>query len=129
MNRWQAAIEDIGPGGVDKGRGGKYLILPPGYDMSKVPAGYVPMRSDTYLGYALIRSVLKSGTDADVTKAIAYSKHMKLYPLSQAANRHRRCMSMPPMSCSTPPFLMTCDSSSRSIGWCRPSRGWNATRR
>jgi hypothetical protein len=29
MNYWQAAIEDIGPGGVDKGEGGKYLVLPP----------------------------------------------------------------------------------------------------
>src|SRR5262245_616568 len=28
MDYWQAAIEDIGPGGVDKGKGGKYLILP-----------------------------------------------------------------------------------------------------
>ena len=86
MNRWQAAIEDIGPGGVDKGKGGKYLILPPGYDMSKVPAGYFPIPSDSYLGYALIRSVLRSGSDADVAKAIAYSERMKLYPLSQAAN-------------------------------------------
>lgn len=51
-----------------------------------MPAGYIPMPSDTYLGYALIRSVLKSGSDADVAKAIAYSKRMKLYPLSQAAN-------------------------------------------
>ena len=47
MNRWQAAIEDIGPGGVDKGKGGKYLILPPGYDKDKVPAGYIPMPSDS----------------------------------------------------------------------------------
>ncbi len=28
---WQTAIEDVGPAGVDKGTGGKYLILPPGY--------------------------------------------------------------------------------------------------
>jgi hypothetical protein len=32
MNYWQTAIEDVGPGGVDKGQGGKYLFLPPGYD-------------------------------------------------------------------------------------------------
>ena len=24
MNYWQAAIEDVGPGGVEKGKGGKY---------------------------------------------------------------------------------------------------------
>ncbi|HUL67887.1 MAG TPA: DUF1254 domain-containing protein [Burkholderiaceae bacterium] len=86
MNRWQAAIEDIGPGGLDKGKGGKYLVLPPGYDPSKVPAGYIPMPSDSRLGYALIRSVLKSGSDADVAKAVAYAKRMKLYPLSKAAD-------------------------------------------
>ncbi len=37
---WQAAIEDVGPAGVDKGKGGKYLILPPGYK-EKVPDGYI----------------------------------------------------------------------------------------
>src|SRR6267154_5309745 len=35
---WQAALEDVGPAGVDKGKGGKYLILPPGYKQA-VPAG------------------------------------------------------------------------------------------
>jgi hypothetical protein len=86
MNYWQAAIEDVGPGGVDKGRGGKYLVLPPGYDKDNVPVGYIAMPSDTYQGYALLRSVLKSGSDADVAKAVAYSKRVKLYPLSQAEN-------------------------------------------
>src|SRR5215472_5640904 len=27
---WQNALEDVGPEGVDKGKGGKYLITPPG---------------------------------------------------------------------------------------------------
>ncbi len=86
MNYWQAAIEDVGPGGMDKGKGGKYLILPPGYDKTKVPAGYIAMPSDTYQNYALLRSVLKSGSDADVAKAITYSKRVRLYPISQASN-------------------------------------------
>ena len=30
MDCWQAALEDVGPAGMDKGKGGKYLILPPG---------------------------------------------------------------------------------------------------
>ncbi|WP_209883614.1 DUF1254 domain-containing protein [Rhizobium leguminosarum] len=30
-NVWQVALEDAGPSGADKGKGGKYLILPPGY--------------------------------------------------------------------------------------------------
>jgi len=86
MNYWQAAIDDVGPGGVDKGKGGKYLFLPPGYDKAKVPDDYIPMPSDTYQGYALLRSILKSGSDADVEKAVNYAKRIKLYPLSQTAN-------------------------------------------
>jgi hypothetical protein len=86
MNYWQAAIEDVGPGGVDKGKGGKYLMLPPGYARDKAPAGYIAMPSDTYQGYALLRSVLQSGSDADVAKAVAYAKRIKVYPLSQGAN-------------------------------------------
>ncbi len=30
MDASQAALEDVGPAGVDKGKGGKYLIPPPG---------------------------------------------------------------------------------------------------
>lgn len=86
MNYWQAAIEDVGPGGMDKGKGGKYIILPPGYDKSKIPAGYIPMRSDTYRGYALLRSILKSGSSADVNAAVEYGKRVKLYPYSQVAD-------------------------------------------
>ena len=32
MDVWQCALEDEGPAGVDKGQGGKYLILPPGHE-------------------------------------------------------------------------------------------------
>ena len=84
MDVWQSALEDVGPAGVDKGEGGKYLILPPGYK-DKMPAGYFALPSDTYEGYALLRSIPKSGSDADVAKAVAYAKRVKLYPLSQAA--------------------------------------------
>lgn len=91
MNYWQAAIEDVGPGGVDKWNGGKYLFLPPGYDKAKIPNGYIPMRSDTYQGYALLRSVLRSGSDADVAKAVTYSKRIKLgIPDGLAAHRRFR---------------------------------------
>ena len=80
---WQTAIEDVGPAGVDKGKGGKYLILPPGYKIP-IPADYIAMPSPTYGGYAILRSNLKSGSDADVAKAVAYGKRVKFYPLQQA---------------------------------------------
>jgi hypothetical protein len=82
---WQAALEDVGPAGVDKGKGGKMLILPPGYK-EQVPNGYIALPSETYRGYALLRSILRGGSDADVAKAVAYGKRVKLYPLSQASN-------------------------------------------
>jgi hypothetical protein len=85
MDAWQCALEDVGPAGVDKGKGGKYLILPPGYK-DKVPDGYIVLPSDTLAGYALLRSNLKSGSEADVARAVAYGKRVKLYPLAQAAN-------------------------------------------
>jgi hypothetical protein len=44
------------------------------------------MPSDNYQGYALLRSILKSGSEVDVAKAVAYSMRIKLYPLSQAAS-------------------------------------------
>ena len=80
---WQTALEDVGPAGVDKGKGGKYLILPPDYKGAP-PNGYIVLQSSTYQSYALLRSNLASGSDADIAKAAAYGKRVKVYPLSQA---------------------------------------------
>jgi hypothetical protein len=82
---WQTAIEDVGPAGLDKGKGGKYLILPPGY-REQVPSGYIALQSYTYQGYALLRSILKSNSDDGVRNAVGYGQRIKLYPLSQAAH-------------------------------------------
>ena len=85
MDVWQVPLEDVGPAGVDKGKGGKYLILPPNHSAA-VPDGIIALPSMNYQGYALLRSILRSGSDADVAKAVDYAKRIKLYPLSQAAN-------------------------------------------
>lgn len=82
---WQMPLEDVGPFGADQGKGGKYLILPPDYK-DQPPQGYFVLRPDTYTGYALIRSNLKSHDDADITAAVNYGKRLKVYLLSQAAN-------------------------------------------
>jgi hypothetical protein len=85
MDAWQVPLEDVGPAGVDKGQGGKYLILPPNHSAA-APAGYIALPSPNYQGYALLRSILNSGSDADVAKAVAYAERIKVYPLSQAAS-------------------------------------------
>ena len=84
MDSWQTALEDVGPAGADKGKGGKYLILPPDYK-DKVPEGYIVLPSQTYQGYALLRSILKSRDATDIAKAVEYGKRIELYPLSAAA--------------------------------------------
>jgi hypothetical protein len=82
---WQMPLEDAGLLGYDKGKGGKYLVLPPRYT-GAIPAEYIPLQADTLGGYMLLRSNLKSHSAADVEKSIAYGKQMKIYPLAQANN-------------------------------------------
>ena len=82
---WQMPLEDAGLLGADKGSGGKYLVLPPGYS-GKAPDGYIALQSDTFGGYMLFRSNLRSHGAADVETSIAYGKRLKVYPLAQAAN-------------------------------------------
>jgi hypothetical protein len=82
---WQMPLEDAGPSGADAGKGGKYLLLPPGY-AGPVPDGYTVLRPTTYGTFALLRSNLKSHGEADVAKSVAYGKRVRIYPLSQAAN-------------------------------------------
>lgn len=85
MDAWQMPLEDVGPAGVDAGKGGKYVILPPGY-VERVPDGFIALPSLTYTGYALLRSILRSGSEADLAKAVEYGRRIKVYPLSEAAN-------------------------------------------
>lgn len=82
---WQMPLEDAGLLGIDKGAGVKFLLTQPGF-AGKIPDGFQQLAADTYTGYFLVRSNLKSHADADVQKSIAYGKRVKFYPQSQAAN-------------------------------------------
>jgi hypothetical protein len=42
VTTWQMPLADGGAYGTDKGQGGKYLLLPPGY-RGEVPEGYIPL--------------------------------------------------------------------------------------
>ena len=72
--RW---IENLGGIGPDKGKGGKYLFLPPGYE-GEVPEGYFVAQSDTWMAVAGIRSV---PLDGDGAAAVAAAQEIKAYPL------------------------------------------------
>jgi hypothetical protein len=77
---WQNALVDFGPAGVDQGRGGKFLITPPGY-AEAIPDGHVALPSQTFRGFVILRSNFKSRSDADIAAAVAHGKKVKLYPL------------------------------------------------
>ena len=85
---WQAALADVGPAGIDAGKGGKFLILPPDHQ-APVPDGYLPMPSPTFCGYALLRSNLKSGSESNIAKAVDYGKRVKFYALADGDHEAR----------------------------------------
>ncbi len=79
---WFRYVEDIGPFGPDKGQGGKYLILPPGYE-GDVPEGYFVIRSGTNRMFIFMRTSIADGLEAAANRV---KSGMKLYPLSEAAD-------------------------------------------
>ncbi|WP_191970067.1 DUF1254 domain-containing protein [Methylobacterium planeticum] len=83
LDAWQKPLTDVGPQGADKGQGGKYVILPPGFE-GEVPAGTISIHSATYNGYALFRAIPQTQSDADMAKAIELVRKLRLYPLIEA---------------------------------------------
>jgi len=75
-------MSDIGAAGPDRGKGGKYLVLPPGYK-GKVPKGYFVVKSRTYGVWNFMRGYVKKGAK-EATDRI--KGKLKVYPLSQKAN-------------------------------------------
>jgi hypothetical protein len=46
VNTRDTPIADVGPSGEDKGKGGKYLILPPDYEGQVPKEGYIVKRQE-----------------------------------------------------------------------------------
>ena len=78
---WYKWVVDVGITGPDKGAGGKYLILPPGYT-GDVPDGYNVVRPTTYGMWVVFRSFLVDGKTAPGVEDV--KKNLKIYPLSKA---------------------------------------------
>lgn len=80
---WFRWVTDVGFTGPDKGKGGKYLLLPPGYK-GEVPEGYFVARSRTFGNLMFFRTFLKDGDPKPGVDSV--KKNLRVYPLSQAAN-------------------------------------------
>jgi hypothetical protein len=80
VDHWQITIADIGPTGIDAGKGGKILLTPPGY-AEKVPAGYTEIKSPSYRVAFAFRSI--PGPAGSAEQAYQYSLKLKMYYLSE----------------------------------------------
>src|SRR5262249_35617746 len=73
---------DVGFAGPDGGKGGKFLILPPGYD-GQVPAGYFVYRSGTTSVFVFLRSFYQD--PKDLAPAVKVMEGAKIYPLGASS--------------------------------------------
>ena len=82
-NFWFNYVGDLGAAGPDRGKGGKFLLLPPSYT-GEVPKGYFVFRSKTYGNSFFWCGFLVNGDPKPAV--MATKKFAKVYPLAQAGN-------------------------------------------
>jgi hypothetical protein len=73
---------DVGFAGPDAGKGGKFLLLPPGYK-GAVPKGYYVYRSATNNVFIFLRSFYQD--PKNLMPAVALVEQSKIYPLNGKA--------------------------------------------
>jgi len=76
-------MTDLGMAGPDKGKGGKFLVLPPGYK-GNVPDGYYVVKSNTYGAWLFMRGYLDKGIKAASENI---RNNLKVYPLAKKDNQ------------------------------------------
>ena len=80
---WCRYVTDMGRAGRDKGKGGKYLLLPPGYK-GDLPESYYAVPSPTYGNFVWLRGFIKNGDPGPTVENM--KKFFRIYPLSLVAN-------------------------------------------
>ncbi len=85
MDAWQRPIDDVGAKGRDKGNGGKYVMVPEGYQGALLPKSYT-YHQRTNNGFAILLAILPDASPEYVKKAAEFAKKIKIYPLSKANN-------------------------------------------
>jgi hypothetical protein len=80
---WSYYVIDVGNLGPDKGEGGRYLVLPPGYE-GEVPGGYFVVQSPTIEALLFYRHFAVNGDFQPALESL--KKYARVYLLSQADN-------------------------------------------
>src|ERR1700733_3508122 len=78
---WERFVGDLGVTGPDRGKGGKYLVLPAGYD-GQIPDGYFLLKPRTNRNFLFLRGGIANGLEAGAKNLTA---GIKIYPLKDAA--------------------------------------------
>jgi len=82
-DQWMRPMVDMGIAGPDAGKGGPYLLVPPGYEGELPSTGFVQtVRLRTYRQWLVLRGFL--GPDGDAQPAIDTISALKVYPLAAA---------------------------------------------
>jgi hypothetical protein len=76
-------VTDMGPAGPDRGKGGKYLLVPPGYKGALPKDGYFVQKPRTYSNLFVLRSFVKGGDVAGTVRNVKTTA--RVYPLAAAA--------------------------------------------
>jgi len=82
-DHWFKYVADFGRLGPDKGKGGKFLILPPGYK-GDLPEGYFVTQANTYEHWVIWRGFQVDGSPKPAVETT--KKIFKVYPLSEKDN-------------------------------------------
>jgi hypothetical protein len=77
-------VTDLGLPGPDQGKGGKYLVVPPGYQGAVPKEGYFVNRTRSYTNLFIVRAFVQNGDVAAVVRNI--KENARMYPLSAAGN-------------------------------------------
>ena len=75
---WFSWIIDVGFPGPDRGEGGRYLIVPPGYDGPLPEGGFYIAHSKTNRALYAVRSFMENNDPRPAVENIR--KHLKFYP-------------------------------------------------
>ncbi|VVE65346.1 signal peptide protein [Pandoraea captiosa] len=81
---WFRYVADFGNAGPDKGKGGKYLVVPPGYKGELPKSGYYIVKSETYGNLLVGRGFLKNGSPAPTVASI--KARLRIYPYAARNN-------------------------------------------
>ena len=84
---------DVGFFGPDGGKGGKFLLIPPGYQ-GAIPKGYFPYHSQTNNVFIFLRGFYQD--PADLSPAVKTLEAVRIYPLGK--EEEAKAMSYPDAS-------------------------------